>query len=94
LHYPTFKHSLIEIERVILLYPKNLRSKNELPDRKKKKEIGIENGIGIEKSNEKSPQLRTKNVAFLSLRREKPCFTVKKPREVKVIVKKPGFFTA
>jgi hypothetical protein len=36
-----------------------------------KKEIGLENGIGID---EKSPQLRTENVAFLSLRRENKLF--------------------
>jgi hypothetical protein len=36
-----------------------------------KKEIGIENRIGIEKDDEKSSQLRMKNVAFSSFRREK-----------------------
>jgi hypothetical protein len=39
-----------------------------------KKEIGIENGIGIEKRNKKSSQLRTKNVALSSLRREMKIF--------------------
>jgi hypothetical protein len=38
------------------------------------KEIGIENGFGMGKSNKKSSQLPTKNVAFLSLRREMVIF--------------------
>jgi hypothetical protein len=38
------------------------------------KEIGIENENGIEKNNEKSSQLRTKNVAFLSLRRREKIY--------------------
>jgi hypothetical protein len=39
-----------------------------------KNEIGIENGIEIEKDNEKSFQLWTKNVAFSSLRRKNTFF--------------------
>jgi hypothetical protein len=42
-----------------------------------KEEIGIENGIGIKKDNEKSSQLWTKNVAFSSLYLEKATFSVR-----------------
>jgi hypothetical protein len=52
-----------------------------------KKEIGIDNGIGIENDNEKSPQLRTENVAFSSLRRENNHFTLGSFSEVMSTIK-------